>query len=261
MTSMRRSLLVLTLAAALPAFAHDFWIEPSTFRPAQGTMLTASLRVGQDFLGDPVARSAELIDSFVLRDGTGEHPVNGFEGRDPAGFVRIEAPGLAVIGYCSKANPLELPAAKFEQFLHEEGFDAILAQRAKRGESARPDRERFYRYAKALLRSGAGGGARVDRPLGFRYEIVPLGDPMAAGGEAAFRILHQSKPLAGAMVIAMHRDDPSLRLRARTDARGRVAFTLPKDGVWLIRSVHMVAAPAGSGVDWESLWASLTFER
>ena len=84
---------------------------------------------------------------------------------------------------------------------------------------------------------------------------------MIARGEIAFRVLHQSKPLAGALVVAMHRDDPSLRMRARTDARGRVAFALPKDGVWLIRSVHMVEAPAGSGADWESLWASLTFER
>jgi len=257
----RRSILFVFLAAALPLRAHDFWIEPSTFRPALGAPVTASLRVGQDFLGDPVARSSELIDAFIVRDSAGERPIPGLEGRDPAGIVRIEAAGAAMIGYRSKANPLELPAAKFEQFLADEGFDAIRAARAKRGESGKPDRERFYRYAKALLRTSSDGKARVDQPFGWRYEIVPVGDPMAARGETAFRVLHQSKPLAGALVIAMHRDDPSLRMRARTDARGRVAFALPKDGVWLIRSVHMVEAPAGSGADWESLWASLTFER
>jgi len=149
----RRSILLVFLAAALPLRAHDFWIEPSTFRPALGAPVTASLRVGQDFLGDPVARSSELIDAFIVRDSAGERPIPGLEGRDPAGIVRIEAAGAAMIGYRSKANPLELPAAKFEQFLADEGFDAIRAARAKRGESGKPDRERFYRYAKALLRT------------------------------------------------------------------------------------------------------------
>src|SRR5439155_11854526 len=147
---MRRSILLFLLAAALPLRAHDFWIEPSTFRPAVGVTLTASLRVGQDFLGDPVARSSELIDAFIVRDGAGERAVAGLEGRDPAGFVRLEAPGTAIIAYRSKANPLELPAAKFEQFLADEGFDSIRALRAKRGQSGQPDRERFYRYAKSL---------------------------------------------------------------------------------------------------------------
>ena len=30
-------------------------------------------------------------------------------------------------------------------------------------------------------------------------------------------------------------------------------------GVWLIKAVHMIAAPPGSGAEWESFWASLTF--
>jgi hypothetical protein len=29
--------------------------------------------------------------------------------------------------------------------------------------------------------------------------------------------------------------------------------------MWLIKSVHMIPAPAGSGAEWASFWASLTF--
>src|SRR2546430_14913591 len=65
--------------SALPAMAHDFWIEPSTFKPAVGETFMASLRVGQDFLGDPVPRSSQQIERFVVRDAGGEHPVTGFE--------------------------------------------------------------------------------------------------------------------------------------------------------------------------------------
>jgi hypothetical protein len=62
------------------------------------------------------------------------------------------------------------------------------------------------------------------------------------------------------LVTAMHQENPALRRDARTDRNGRVTFDLPR-GVWLIKSVQMVPAPAGTNVDWESLWASLTFER
>ena len=40
-----------------------------------------------------------------------------------------------------------------------------------------------------------------------------------------------------------------------------MTLALPKAGVWLVKSVQMVAAPTGVNADWESLWASLTFER
>ena len=39
------------LALAAPAAAHDFWIEPSNFRPAVGAKVPLRLLIGQDFAG------------------------------------------------------------------------------------------------------------------------------------------------------------------------------------------------------------------
>ena len=61
-------------------------------------------------------------------------------------------------------------------------------------------------------------------------------------------------------MVAINQRDPWKRLQARSDENGRVTFQLPDDGVWMIKSVHMVPAPAGSGAEWASYWASLTFE-
>jgi uncharacterized GH25 family protein len=249
---------VLTLLAAT-AYGHDFWIEPSTFRPAIGQTMTAALRVGQDFVGDAIPRSAQLLDSFVVRDAAGERTVNGFENQDPAGYLRVEKPGLAMIGYRSKPYPLELAADKFETFLRSEGLESISELRAQRGESQKADREQFYRYAKAVIATGSVTG-EFDRPFGYRYEIVPETNPLSAS-PLRLRLLFEGKPLAGALVTAIHRDDPAARLSARSDSHGRVDLSLPKSGVWLVKSVYIVPAPAGSNVDWESLWASLTFER
>ena len=59
----------------------------------------------------------------------------------------------------------------------------------------------------------------------------------------------------------MPRDTPDARVTARTDAQGRARLRLDRPGVWLVKAVHMIPAPAGAGADWESFWASLTFER
>ena len=55
MTTVRLVALALVLSAA-PLAAHDMWIEPSSFVPETGKVVGLRLRVGQDFLGDPIPR-------------------------------------------------------------------------------------------------------------------------------------------------------------------------------------------------------------
>ena len=75
-----------------------------------------------------------------------------------------------------------------------------------------------------------------------------------------FRLTYENRPLAGTLVVAINRQNPSDKVSARTDADGRVRFKLPRGGMWLVKAVHMVPAPASAGADWVSFWASLTFE-
>ncbi|MGH8131031.1 MAG: hypothetical protein ACRES3_09295, partial [Steroidobacteraceae bacterium] len=49
-------------------------------------------------------------------------------------------------------------------------------------------------------------------------------------------------------------------LRVRTDVDGRAGFRLRAAGMWRVAAVHMIDAPGNVAADWESLWASLTFE-
>jgi hypothetical protein len=226
-------------------FAHDFWIEPSTFQPAAATTITASLRVGQDFAGDPVPRSTTLLDTFVVRDSAGERAVGGLENRDPAGYVRV-GDGTSVLRYRSKASSLEQTPEKFAQFLNEEGLMHVV-----RGVPRGPHHERFYRFAKTIVGRGPG----FDTLFGDRLELVPLLDPRTSD-TLSFHVLFQGQPLANALVTAIARDD-GRRVSARTDRKGRVSLGLPHAGVWLVKSTHLVAA----GADWESLWASVTFSR
>jgi uncharacterized GH25 family protein len=73
-------------------------------------------------------------------------------------------------------------------------------------------------------------------------------------------LTYNGRPLAGALVIAMNRQHPSEKASLRSDMDGRVRFRLKEPGMWLIKAVHMIPAPAGANADWVSFWASSTFE-
>ena len=73
------------------------------------------------------------------------------------------SPGLLVIGYRSNPSPIEMAADKFNQYLKEEGLDAVLAMRASRNETGAAAHELFSRCAKSLVFSGTPAEAQGDR--------------------------------------------------------------------------------------------------
>lgn len=246
--------------------AHDFWIEPSAFTPAPGQRVAVRLRVGQDLRGDPVPRDPALLRRFTVVGPSGESPVPGLPNTDPAGFAAFQAPGLYTIVYESGRSSVALDAAKFEKYLADEGLEKISALRASRGQSGARVKEVFSRFAKALILAGdlpnKSRGSGYDQVLGQRLELVPEANPYAltGGGELRVRLLYEGKPLAGVLVAALQKGRPEARISARSDKEGRVRLRLDRPGFWLVKAVHMVPAPREAGADWESFWASLTFE-
>jgi uncharacterized GH25 family protein len=242
--------------------AHDMWIEPTTFAPTPGQIVGVRLRVGQDLLGDPLPLDPALVNQFVMEDGDGQRPIVRRAGADPAGLLRVAVPGLIAIGYRSNPSAIELSADKFNQYLTEEGLDAVAAERARRKETGATARELFARCAKSLVWSGSSAEAQVDHRLGLTLELTAERNPYAIrpGQDFPVRLTYEDRPLAGVLVVAINQLNPSEKLTARSDSDGRVRFRLRPGGMWLIKAVHMVPAPAGTKADWTSFWASLTFE-
>jgi uncharacterized GH25 family protein len=254
--------LVAFILAAAPLAAHDMWIEPTSFLPDAGKVIGVKLRIGQDFLGDPLPRDPALIDQFISVDSSGRKPVYGHDGADPAGLVRVADSSLLILGYQSHPKPITLPAATFNQYLKEEGLDAIAELRTRRNQTNSEAREIFERCAKSLVRYGTPANAQADRALGFTLELVTEKNPytLHAGEDLPVSLMYEGRALPGALVEAMNRSNPMSKVSARTDRTGHVKLRLPEDGVWLVKAVHMIPAPDGSNADWASFWASLTFE-
>ncbi len=273
--SLRRgAALFAAFALTTSALAHEFWISPRTYRPQVNTGLAIELHNGHGFPGEKVPRDDSRIALFAhfgpeTSGPSGGVPIVGRNGDTAAGLLRVASPGPHVLAYRNTPKTLTLDAAKFESYLKEEGLDAIVAERAKLKESAAPGREAFSRAAKAIVHAGepADGAAaptsdRATTPVGLTLELTPTVDParLSPGQEAAFVLTRDGRPLADTLVRAVSAADAKASTSARTDASGVVRFPLASAGVWLINAVHMTRAAPGGEADWESVWASLTFE-
>ena len=260
MRNSRRLLIAALWVMAWPAAAHDFWIEPQVFRPKPGTAVGLQLFVGQDFKGDSVPYFPQRLERYIVAGPAGTQPIPGVLGDEPAGTVTPAAPGRYVIGLHSRPDSVTFDTAEeFEKYLLKEGLERNLALHRQRAKTGKKIEETYFRCAKSLIAAGSLSGD-ADHILGFPLELVAETDPYRTH-TLRLRLLYQDKPLAGALVVAFNKAEPLSKLKARTDDNGRVEFVLPRSGVWLVTSVHMIPAPLLSGYDWKSLWASLTFER
>lgn len=252
---------LVSLLAIRPAVAHEFWIEPESFRPAPGAKVPVRLYVGQYFRGNSMPFLTANFERFYYADARGSENFRAVLGDDPAATLAMRAPGRTWIVLRSTYFDLTYDKpGEFESFLAKEGIEHLVPQE-RRGKL--PVRETYSRCAKALLLAGKPDPASPpDRAFGMPLELIAETDPYAsATPEFRVRLLYRGAPLAGALVTAFHKADPGRRLEARTDATGRAQLPLERKGVWLLNAVHLFPAEKKSGAQWETLWASLTFER
>ncbi len=260
----KRNLLgALVLLLVLPpvrAMAHDFWIEPIKFRVTAGEKVPLQLLVGQEFKGNSALYNPEQFERYIYTGPGGEQPVVGELGDDPAGTVAITGPGLYIVGFYSKKFDVTFKSfEEFELYLNKEGLERNLALARKRSGLRGGILELYTRCAKSLIAAPQAESGAADRVFGFPLELVSETNPYRQR-DLRLRLLYRAQPLEGALVVAFNKAEPLTKLKARTDKDGRVTFKLPRAGVWLVTSVHQIPTPWYARADWESFWASLTFE-
>jgi uncharacterized GH25 family protein len=261
-----RIALLLAFTVCPLALAHDFWVQPSTFHARIDELVKVHLHVGHAGEIDDITRNPDKIDKFIVVGPNGETNVPGSDGESPAGFIRPEKDGLYVLGFRSKHSFIELKAEEFEGYLREEGLDAIIARRKERGESDKPGKEIYSRCAKSMFIVGDDRPGEADRTLGFKLELIALKSPLSlkAGDELPLQLLLDRKPCEG---VTVQLKDPrstseAALAKVRTDKDGKATLKLDGGGLRLVTAVYMLEAPRDNphGAEWESLWASLSFE-
>lgn len=258
----RMALAACTVLLSPFAGAHEFWLWPAPFSLPVGGTAALGMFVGEYFEGERIGVSPSHAASMRVHAARGRDGLVKAHAAPPSLNMTFARAGTHVIAFDSAPSMLTLSADKFHAYLHEEGLDAIIRQRERDGTAEMPGRERYRRNAKTLVKVGRADEA-YGRSTGQRLEIMPLADPLSAspGDTIGFRLLFDDKPLPETLVKAWHRrGGQTTVVRARSDTDGRVRFTLPYSGPWMVSTVHMIPAAGSTDADWDSFWGNLTFE-
>lgn len=252
----------LASALALPALAHEFWIEPLEFQVETGTPLGVHLRVGEEFYGAPQAYFENRADRFELRrDGT-VTPYDGRLGDIPAMEIAPSDDGLLVVLHQTAPSTLTYESwEKFQAFADHKDFPNIRERHLARGLPLEEFDEAYTRHAKSLI--AVGGGAGSDRPSGMEVEFVALTNPYTDNltDGLAVQLLFQNTPHADAQIEVFDRAPDgtvAISLR-RTDADGQALIPVTPGHSYLLDAVYLRPYDGPEDAVWESLWASLSF--
>ncbi|MGI9389285.1 MAG: DUF4198 domain-containing protein [Boseongicola sp.] len=259
-------------ALAVPASAHEYYLMPETFKPEVGKNIFVSHRLGQKFKGNELP----WVDSWNVRSEIWENgekrEIRFTDGDRPALRVKPKSDELTVVVHQSNIDKLDFRTwEKFVKYTDKDGLSAIARQhlaegKPKPGEGNPPIRELYSRFAKTLMAPG-GSMKGKDVVTGLTIELVALENPMALGPGQAMpvKLLFRGKPLEGATLKVFTAPDTESKHRILTDAKGRADIPDDGPGPYLINAIAMTKVVAtgkiANGADWESFWASMTFER
>jgi len=267
-----------SLLLPCPLWAHEFWIEPSSFQPELNNNITVDLVVGTDFLGISEIYVPDKIEVFELLGPIADKPIyrskiTGRYGDRPAATMALSKNGLYIILHQTAPVYLTyLAANKFDQFAREKGFENALLKHQERGLSLTNITEQYQRFAKSLIAVGGAGSARMvkDRHLGLAIELVAEVNPYQIPPPRIMpiRLFAAGKPLANAQITVFTRHNPRdvESTKYQTDINGRANFPLLPGRDYLVDSVILQPSTGSITIGgrpaamWESLWASLTFQ-
>ena len=271
---MKRLLIVVTFVlAAVAVSGHDMFLVLPDHDFPEGSPITVALYNGTFDKSENTIDRDRMLDVTVI-DGTNQatHPATE-QWRDVGSVTYLDfqsgPPGTYAVGVSTAPRMIELTAEEFNDYLEHDGVLDVLEDRRREGATDRAAAERYSKHIKTILQVGESSTDSYGHRFGYPVEIVPLANPgtLAAGRTLEVLVLAEGEPVAGQLVYASyegfhsHDETGSHReaVKLRTDEAGVARVELTRPGRWYVRLIRMLPTDE-EGVDYESNWATLTFE-
>lgn len=261
------SVAMLLLAAGI-AIAHDLFLKPARYRVPENSEVLVRVLNGTFSKSENSITRDRLLDVSVVSSAGRAHldSTEWSAAGDTSTFLfRTGGAGTYVLGVSTRPRTFELTAKQFNDYLAADGVPDVLAARRRDGELEKPVRERYGKHVKAVVQVGASRSGVYMTALGYPAEIIPLVNPydLRAGGRLRVRAVVDGAPVANQFVVYGGRTASGARIaarNARTGADGTASIPLRSAGTWYVKFIHMTRQAAGGDADYESKWATLTFE-
>ena len=253
------TLIILFSFISITSSAHELWLEPENFITQPNSKLNTHIKVGQKFRGDkfPYLRSeTKRLDLFLDQKSITLKPRDGDY---PAIQSPLKESGLHILSYESVPEKVDYKNFEvFKSFLQDEGL-------WKRWSKENPDfinsdiKETYTRYAKSLIQVGAKSGE--DFNTGLLFELIALNNPYKNTNEVEVLLLYDGKPNPNSQITTFHKNRNLTKItKTKTDSSGKATISIKNTGLFLLSSVYFKKSDI-KNADWQSLWASLTFQK
>ena len=276
------TLAVLTVVIVTAARAHTMFLKlDSFFLEPNSTAKVALINGDFDLSENAIARDRMLDVSVVGPGGVVHPPASAW--RDSAVFhwspdsvdtamltFETGGAGTYLIGVSTAARVITLSAEDFNEYLVHDGITDLIDERARAGRTNDEATERYSKHVKALVQVGDARSGQWAHELGYPVEFMPLSNPyeLSRGDELQVRFLRAGQPVANQLVYANYEDhhghdaagEHVESVTTRTNADGVATIPLRGTGRWYVRTIHMVETTSEADVDYESNWATLTFQ-
>ena len=258
----------LIVVAATALRAHDLFFRMNNFYvPPNASVLVRALNGTFSSSENSVARDRLLDLSVVSGSGRARLDTGQWSAAGDTSVLRVAtgAPGTYVVGASLKPREITLKADEFNTYLADDGIPDVLAARRRNGELGKEATERYSKHIKALLQVGSARSGDFSAVLGYPAELVPLDNPYSLRARSVLRVraMVDGKAVANQLVVSggRFRNEGRFPQRSvRTDADGVARIRLENAGQWYVKFIHMAPYVGTEKIDYESKWATLTFE-
>jgi hypothetical protein len=268
---MRRSHLlavVLLLVAATAAQAHDlFFRMTSFFVPANASTRVNVLNGTFSVSENSVTRDRLRDLSIVSPSGRSRADTSLWTamGDTSAFYLQTGATGTYVLGASLLPREITLSAKDFNEYLETDGVPDILDARRRSGEMEKGATERYSKHIKAIVQAGPERTGNFAAVLGYPAELIPLDNPYTLKARSFLRVraMVDGKTVPNQLVVwgGRFRNEGRFTQRTvRTDADGVARIRLENAGQYFVKFIHMAPFKGAEPIDYESKWATLTFE-
>lgn len=259
------SVLLLAVSVAV-ASAHDLFIKMESYFLSPNTPVEIPIINGTFGSSENSITVDRVADISLVYDGH-RHELDAgswkAEGDTTFYNLRTGDPGTYVFGASTLPRELGMDAPDFNEYLAHDGVLDVLVQRALDRELDTSVRERYSKHVKAVFQVGSERTGGIDVALGHPAELVPVTNPydISVGEEMVVRALVDGEPVSNQLVLAGGEGAGGEfeERSARTDSDGVVSFMMDGAGSWYMKFIAMVKTDV-EGVDYESKWATLTFQ-
>lgn len=288
------------LLAFIVLCSHDLYIKMDNYFLKPNQEATLSLYNGTFKKSENTITRDRILDASLLFQGKRLNiDPSQWTDKDSTitqfNFTPIES-GTYVAGVSTKARNIELTAEKFNSYLEHDGVLDILKERTDNNLLDQDAIESYEKHVKAIYQVGDMKTNDWSTALGYPIEFVPQANPYEkyTGEELDVQLLLDGRPLANQLVYAdyikvshnhdhghdhkhdghehSHDDEHkhshddgddhthTANQQLRTNDQGMVTVNLPEDGIYYLRTIHMVNITDSDELTHRSKWATLTFE-